>query len=76
MPKAVWNGTVLAEAERDQRGEGEGNSYYLPDAIHPGYCWAGINACFLWYQTPRLASEATGHTRGTATIRDLNSHIP
>jgi hypothetical protein len=31
MPKAVWNGTVIAESERTQVVEG--NQYFPPDAV-------------------------------------------
>jgi hypothetical protein len=32
MPKAVWNGTVIAESDATVRLEG--NHYFPPDAIH------------------------------------------
>jgi uncharacterized protein (DUF427 family) len=37
MPKAIWNGAVLAEADRDQIEEVEGNIYFPPDAINRSY---------------------------------------
>ena len=35
MPKAIWNGAVLAES--DQTIVVEGNHYFLPDSIHKEY---------------------------------------
>lgn len=35
MPKATWNGTVLAESDRTEVVEG--NHYFPPDAIHKEY---------------------------------------
>lgn len=35
MPKAIWNGTVLAES--DKCVVVEGNQYFPPDAIHKQY---------------------------------------
>ena len=35
MPKAIWNGAVLAESDRTQVVEG--NHYFPPDAIHKEY---------------------------------------
>jgi len=35
MPKAVWNGVVLAESDRTEVVEG--NQYFPPDAIHSEY---------------------------------------
>lgn len=35
MPKAIWNGAVLAESDRCQQVEG--NYYFPPDAIRPEY---------------------------------------
>jgi uncharacterized protein (DUF427 family) len=37
MPKAVWNGAVLAEADRDQVEVVEGNIYFPPTAINQDY---------------------------------------
>lgn len=37
MPKAVWNGVVLAEAPRDQIQEVEGNIYFPADTINRDY---------------------------------------
>lgn len=33
MPKATWNGTVLAEAADDEVERVEGNVYFPPDAL-------------------------------------------
>lgn len=33
MPRALWNGTVLAEAPLDRIEMVEGNTYFPPDAI-------------------------------------------
>lgn len=35
MPKAIWNGTVLAES--DQTEVVEGNHYFPPESIHREY---------------------------------------
>ncbi len=35
MPKAIWNGAVLAESDRCEQVEG--NYYFPPDAIRPEY---------------------------------------
>ena len=35
MPKAIWNGTVLAES--DQCEVAEGNQYFPPDSINKQY---------------------------------------
>ncbi|WP_448562522.1 DUF427 domain-containing protein [Trichothermofontia sp.] len=35
MPKATWNGAVLAESDRCEQVEG--NYYFPPDAIHADY---------------------------------------
>ena len=35
MPKALWNGAVIAESERVETVEG--NTYFPPDAIRKGY---------------------------------------
>jgi uncharacterized protein (DUF427 family) len=35
MPKAIWNGVVLAESDRCEVVEG--NQYFPPDAIKRGY---------------------------------------
>ncbi|WP_448570530.1 DUF427 domain-containing protein [Trichothermofontia sp.] len=35
MPRATWNGAVLAESDRCEQVEG--NYYFPPDAIHPEY---------------------------------------
>lgn len=35
MPKATWNGTVLAESDRCEVVEG--NQYFPPDSIHREY---------------------------------------
>ncbi|MBW4440608.1 MAG: DUF427 domain-containing protein [Plectolyngbya sp. WJT66-NPBG17] len=35
MPKAVWNGVVLAESDRTEVVEG--NQYFPPDSIHSEY---------------------------------------
>ena len=35
MPKAIWNGTVLAESDRTEVVEG--NQYFPPDAVGRGY---------------------------------------
>lgn len=35
MPKAIWNGAVLAES--DQTEIVEGNHYFPPDSINPDY---------------------------------------
>jgi uncharacterized protein (DUF427 family) len=35
MPKAIWNGTVLAESDRCEVVEG--NQYFPPDAINAEY---------------------------------------
>lgn len=35
MPKAIWNGTVLAESDRTEVVEG--NQYFPPDAIKREY---------------------------------------
>jgi uncharacterized protein (DUF427 family) len=35
MPKAVWNGAVLAESDRTEVVEG--NQYFPPDSIHREY---------------------------------------
>ncbi|HSD11246.1 MAG TPA: DUF427 domain-containing protein [Candidatus Binatia bacterium] len=35
MPKAIWNGAVLAESERCETVEG--NQYFPPDAIDRAY---------------------------------------
>jgi uncharacterized protein (DUF427 family) len=37
MPKAIWNGAVLAEAASDQVEEVEGNIYFPTDAINREY---------------------------------------
>lgn len=34
MPKAIWNGAVLAEATPDQVQEVEGNIYFPADAVN------------------------------------------
>lgn len=36
MPKAVWNGAVLAESDRCEVVEG--NQYFPPDAVRREYC--------------------------------------
>lgn len=35
MPKAIWNGAILAESDRCEQVEG--NYYFPPDAIRPEY---------------------------------------
>ena len=35
MPKAIWNGTVLAESDRCEVVEG--NQYFPPDAVNRAY---------------------------------------
>ncbi|MGJ3244578.1 MAG: DUF427 domain-containing protein [Elainellaceae cyanobacterium] len=35
MPKAIWNGAVLAESDRCEVVEG--NQYFPPDSIHSDY---------------------------------------
>ncbi|MBD1823133.1 DUF427 domain-containing protein [Cyanobacteria bacterium FACHB-63] len=35
MPRAVWNGVVLAESDRTETVEG--NQYFPPDSIHSEY---------------------------------------
>lgn len=35
MPRAVWNGVVLAESDRTEVVEG--NQYFPPDSIHSEY---------------------------------------
>ncbi|MBD2580437.1 DUF427 domain-containing protein [Oscillatoria sp. FACHB-1406] len=35
MPKAIWNGTVIAQSDRTEVVEG--NHYFPPDAIHSEY---------------------------------------
>lgn len=35
MPKAVWNGVVIAESDRTQVVEG--NHYFPPDSVNPEY---------------------------------------
>lgn len=35
MPKAIWNGKVLAESDRTEVVEG--NQYFPPDALHQEY---------------------------------------
>jgi uncharacterized protein (DUF427 family) len=37
MPKATWNGAVLAEAEADEIEMVEGNVYFPPDKIDKTY---------------------------------------
>lgn len=37
MPKAMWNGTVLAEAPHDQVAIVEGNVYFPPDAVNRSF---------------------------------------
>lgn len=37
MPKAIWNGTVLAEADADEIEMVEGNVYFPPNAINEAY---------------------------------------
>ena len=37
MPRAIWNGTVLAEAPADRVQIVEGNVYFPPDSIHRQY---------------------------------------
>lgn len=37
MPKAVWNGAVLAEAPLEDCESVEGNTYFPPDAIRRQY---------------------------------------
>ena len=34
MPRAMWNGAVLAEAPRDRVEIVEGNVYFPPDSVH------------------------------------------
>jgi len=34
MPRAVWNGVVLAEASSERVQVVEGNVYFPPDAVH------------------------------------------
>jgi uncharacterized protein (DUF427 family) len=35
MPKAIWNGAILAESDRTEVVEG--NHYFPPDTINPQY---------------------------------------
>jgi len=35
LPRAIWNGVVLAEAPRDRIETVEGNVYFPPDAVRP-----------------------------------------
>ncbi|MFZ1907773.1 MAG: DUF427 domain-containing protein [Burkholderiales bacterium] len=37
MPKAIWNGTVLAEAYADAVQRVEGNTYFPPEAVDRTY---------------------------------------
>ena len=37
MPKAIWNGTVIAEAPRDAIEVVEGNMYFPADSVHREY---------------------------------------
>lgn len=37
MPKAVWNGTVIAEANADAVEVVEGNVYFPAEAVHQQY---------------------------------------
>ena len=37
MPRAVWNGVVLAEASNDHVELVEGNVYFPPDAVNQEY---------------------------------------
>jgi uncharacterized protein (DUF427 family) len=37
MPKATWNGTVLAEADTAKTQLVEGNVYFPPDAVNKAY---------------------------------------
>lgn len=37
MPKAIWNGAVLAEASREEVEEVEGNIYFPANAINREY---------------------------------------
>ncbi len=37
MPRAIWNGTVLAEADADAVQRVEGNTYFPPEAVDRTY---------------------------------------
>ncbi len=37
MPKATWNGTVLADAPAERCETVEGNTYFPPDAVNTTY---------------------------------------
>ncbi len=37
MPKATWNGAVLADAPADRCETVEGNTYFPPDALNSAY---------------------------------------
>jgi uncharacterized protein (DUF427 family) len=37
MPKATWNGAVLAEAPLERCQSVEGNTYFPPDSLQPSY---------------------------------------
>jgi uncharacterized protein (DUF427 family) len=40
MPKAIWNGTVIAEAPREAIEVVEGNMYFPADSVHREYLQA------------------------------------
>ena len=51
MPKAIWNGVVLAESDRCEVVEG--NQYFPPDAIKRGYLKdSATHTISTWKGTP------------------------
>jgi uncharacterized protein (DUF427 family) len=56
MPKAIWNGAVLAES--DATRVVEGNHYFPPDAVHREY----------FRESP---THSVCHWKGTASYYDI-----
>ena len=52
MPKAVWNGSVIAQADADDVRLVEGNVYFSPDAVdHTYLCESKTNTVCPWKGT-------------------------
>ena len=66
MPKAIWNGTVLAESDRCEVVEG--NQYFPPDALNMDYFQPSDKTTFCpWKGTASYYTlEVDGQTNSDA----------
>ncbi len=61
MPKAIWNGTVVAEADAARCERVEGNCYFPPDAVHREFLRpSGTTTVCGWKGTAHYYTLAVG----------------